>query len=182
MIVNKTQLSKIFGVSQKLISDWHAIPNFPVVSTGGVGRGKGNQYETKAVLEWYVNREMNKKLGGNQAAGDGLSGEAQQKAYDLNVERARLAAAQADSAEIKRDLDAKAVLPADEVLGAWAKAYSTLRGKLRAIGVRVAKQTQAMNDPKQIQLITNRMIDEVLADLASYDGGTQLEDADDELV
>jgi len=182
MIVNKTELSKIFGVSQKVISEWHAVPNFPVISTGGVGRGKGNQYETKQVLEWYVNREMNKKLGGNQAAADGMSTESQQKAYDLNVERARLAAAQADKAEIDRDLAAGSVLPTDDVLAAWAKAFSMLRGKFRSVGVRIAKQTQAVNDAQKIQLIANRLIDEVLGDVASYDGGTKLEDTDDELV
>jgi len=176
MIANKTQLSKILGVAQKTIGEWHKIPNFPVKSTGQVGRGKGNEYDTKQVIQWFVNREVDKLLGGNQGAADGMDGEERTAVLDLNTERARLAAAQADKAEIEAEIAKGTIVRTDEMVAAWAGHFSALKGKLRAVCVRIAQRAQNMREPKKIELMTRSLIDEILRDHSDVTGSTEMED------
>lgn len=176
MIVNKTELSKFLGVAQKTISEWHTIPNFPVKSIGQVGRGKGNQYESKAVIQWMVQREVDRMLGGNQAASTGMSSEDRGRALDLNMERARLAAAQADKAEIDAELAKGTIVKTDDMVAAWSSHFSSLKGKLRSSCVRIARRAQSMRDATKIETMMRRMIDEILRDHEDADAVDEMKD------
>lgn len=58
MHVNKKELSSIFGVSERTLTQWQK-QGLPVEKQGG--RGQSNTYETVDVIKWYNARETSPK-------------------------------------------------------------------------------------------------------------------------
>lgn len=57
MIVNKTQLAEIHGVTDRTVTDWQKA-GMPVRALGGPGRGHENQYDVAACIEWRIQRAL----------------------------------------------------------------------------------------------------------------------------
>lgn len=54
-IVNKKQLSDIVGKSERTLTEWDS-QGMPIQHKGG--RGRSNEYDTAAVIEWMIQRAM----------------------------------------------------------------------------------------------------------------------------
>lgn len=59
MHVNKVDLSSILGRDPKTLTALQKEPNFPILAIGG--RGKANTYDTAAVINWLIQRELAKQ-------------------------------------------------------------------------------------------------------------------------
>jgi len=58
MKVNKAQLADVLGVSEKTLTEWQKEdPPLPMLNQAG-RRGQSNEYETRPVIEWLVQRRM----------------------------------------------------------------------------------------------------------------------------
>ncbi len=56
--VTRSELAKIFGVTERTISAWGQDESFPVTRIGAIK--KRLQFDTKEVIDWYVQREVAK--------------------------------------------------------------------------------------------------------------------------
>lgn len=56
MLVNKRQLSEILGISERSLTDWQK-EGMPVAGYAE-NRGQANEYDTRAVIGWLVQREI----------------------------------------------------------------------------------------------------------------------------
>ncbi len=54
--VNKRGLSEILGVSERTLTEWQK-EGMPIMASAEL-RGQENQYDTEAVVKWYVQREL----------------------------------------------------------------------------------------------------------------------------
>jgi terminase small subunit / prophage DNA-packing protein len=96
-IVNQTELSEIFGVSDVTIWEWQQ-QGLPVLERGG--RGKSNRYDTSEVHGWIVQRELAR-------AGKGES------------QRDREARLRGDMIELELAEKRGTLVPADQVGPVW---------------------------------------------------------------
>lgn len=55
-LVNKRELAQILGVSERTLTEWQR-DGLPIVINAG--RGASNQYDTAAVIQWRIAREIN---------------------------------------------------------------------------------------------------------------------------
>ena len=59
MIVDTKHLAEFFGVTEKTINVW-AREGMPALVLGEGGRGNKNEYDSKAVIDWYTSRLTSK--------------------------------------------------------------------------------------------------------------------------
>lgn len=118
MIVGKKQLAEFFGVTLRTISEWQSNDTFPILRRNA-GRG-GNQYETKDVLEWYVQYRIDSD------------------SHSLMRERARLAALQADAQELRNAEARQELIPAALALHEFRTVLKTISSRMAGVGVQVA--------------------------------------------
>lgn len=107
-IVLKTELSAIMGVTPKTIGIWQAegMPHTQATSTG-----KGNLYNTAEIIAWYVRRQTKSGL-------------------DVNEERAKLAEAQTEAANL-RNLERKGeLIPLEDAIEVAGRAAGAIRQKI----------------------------------------------------
>lgn len=112
MIVNKSQLASFFDVSVRTITAWQS-QGCPVVSGDRAGgRGGENIYSTKAVIDWFCQRETDLE---NEVIRKELK-ELQERDEvglvpgTIDYERHRLTRAQADGQELKNAKEAAEVV------------------------------------------------------------------------
>lgn len=114
MIVNKTELSKIIGKTNKTLTQWQKLdPPLPVLKKA-TKKGKSNEYDTVEVIAWMTARN-NKKL-------------------DLNEERTRLTKLQADYKELEIKQTKGQLLPVEVMTMIWKKII--VSAKNRILGIR----------------------------------------------
>jgi len=58
MLVNKKELAAILGKSERTLTQWQKLPNFPIVRDSS--RGQSNEYDTEKVIAWLVRVELEK--------------------------------------------------------------------------------------------------------------------------
>ncbi|WP_250589615.1 terminase small subunit [Neisseria subflava] len=56
MLVNKRELSEILGITERSLTEWQK-EGLPVASFADL-RGQANEYDTKAVIGWLIQREL----------------------------------------------------------------------------------------------------------------------------
>ena len=81
MHVNKRQLADVIGHSERQISHWQKTEALPVLQVGG--RGQSHTYDTVAVIQWVINREIAQRIGGQDADGENSG-------FDKDVELGRV--------------------------------------------------------------------------------------------
>lgn len=117
-LVTSAELARIFGVSDSTIANWRRA-GMPCEEKGR--RGQTSRYDTVACINWWGTR---------------LAGE--DKALDLNLERARLAHHQANKTQVEESLLKGELVRTLDVIEVWSALYSSARAKLLALPRKLA--------------------------------------------
>ena len=157
-MVNKTDLSEIVGISQRSLTTWQK-NGMPIAVDGT--RGSENLYDTKEVIDWMIQREIERRISDH--------GGSETDFYDLEMERARLTYHQANIASLDQKIKEGKLIPADVVEGAWVDFVAAFRAKVLSVPTKAAHQFIGLNDLAQIQDVLKEHLYEALAELADYD-------------
>ena len=144
--VNQKELADICGKSVTAVQKWQDDDTFPIVKRGA--KGQQSIYDTAAVINWLLTRQAEKK----------------QSEYD--IERTRLARAQADKTEMEVafldgvSIDARDIEPAMLSMALHIRnGFLNLSGKLAP---RLAQEEKQ----EDVQKILQSEIDDILSVLA----------------
>lgn len=151
--VNKTELAKILGVTQKTLTEWQA-EDPPMPMTKGKSTRAGNTYDTAKVIAWMIERQIGKRLGS-----DGHD------KLDAAYEKARKDKEAADKLALENRVRRGELLEAAEVLARYGQLVHAARTKLRSIGSKLAKRVEGLPALK-IRAEIDREIDEALTELS----------------
>ena len=145
MIVNKTELSEIFGVSQTTLTEWQKA-GMPYKK--GANTSAGNTYNTAACIAWRRDSLL--------SADD----------HGLYRERARLTKEQADAKAMDNAANREGMLKADDVDEVWKRECKRIRTRLLAIGPKVAPLMIGVMTPNEAQRIIETIVHETLTELS----------------
>ena len=156
--VNKTELSEIIGVSQRTLTTWQK-NGMPIAMDGT--RGTENLYDTEEVIQWMIQREIQRRIADH--GGD------EDQWFDYEKERARLTHHQANIAALDEQVKEGRLIPAEVVQGAWDDFVAAFRAKTLSIPTKTAHHFITLSDLNQIQDCLKEHLNEALAELADYD-------------
>lgn len=135
MQVEKKMLMEYYNVSAKTIDDW-VRAGMPILFKAGKGSGKQNAYESDAVHNWLVKREVKRELEKY------LPAEADDpdtpRGSPLEKEKVRKTKAEADLAEHKVKIAEGEVVPADKVEATWSQIVGDFRQAVLQLPLRLA--------------------------------------------
>lgn len=163
-IVNRADMAAIIGVVPNTITEW-VRRGCPVLERGSHGREY--QFDTAAVIQWRMDCLQSEMM------------EREGAAPDFDRDRARKMQADADLAEIERDLARGKVIERREVLAAVTSEYATVRTRLGSLPGLIAPRV----DPDravEIQGVIAGIVDDVLLELsadAKWPSEDELEDS-----
>lgn len=152
MLVNKRELSDILGISERSLTEWQK-EGLPVASYAD-SRGQANEYDTKNVIAWLIEREVAK----------------------LNKEkpRDRLDRLKADAIELDIKERTGELAPAALFERAWGDHILAARTEFLTMPEVLASELSALSgcqiDPDVIQIHINRALEK----LSNY--GTENDD------
>lgn len=161
--VNRADLAAIFGVVPNTVTEW-VRKGCPVLSRGSHGREY--QFDTAAVIKWRMD-----------GLKEGLSKSDGREKPNFEIDRARKMQADADIAEVERDLARGSVVRISEVEDAVRAEYAVVRTRLGSLPGRLAPKV----DPDravEIQPLIAEMVDEVLLELSADDRYAEQADGD----
>lgn len=154
MIVNKTQLTNIFGVTLRTIQNWQN-EGLPSLTEGQ--QGTPNQYNTGDCIKWYVEREIDRRF---KRSGDDK--------LDSDAELARLRHHQADKTEMEAALLKGTLLRADEVMTNLVEQDRKVASAILALPTRLAQVAIATDDIKEIEKACHEEVERALLNLSSF--------------
>ncbi len=131
LILTKKEMAAALNRTEQAITVWQN-QGMPYTRAAP---GKANKYDFGKVLQWCLD---------NGKVKPGVTAD-----YDLDKERARLAAAQANKAELELAKLQGELIPTDIVSRAWQKLCLEMRAKVLAIPVKAAPKVVLMKDPKE---------------------------------
>lgn len=138
MIVNRTELAEILGVSMPTITSWLG-DGLPYVSGGG--KGKPWTFETADVLPWWAEHKFRRPRNA-PAATDPFTDPADMPESFDEAERRKMVA-NADKAELELAKAAGRVVEIEDVAGAIAEMHVRVRTRLLGIGNKVRVRVNA---------------------------------------
>lgn len=162
MIVNKSTLAKIFGVSANTAGKWmgEGCPHSKA--------GHGVEFETVEVLEWmYGERPTLNVVKNRQVSGP----EVEKEYYDPEQEKARADKERADKLALENELRRGELVRADDVEQEWVKVLMAIRSAVLALPSNVAEELAMLESARQVK---KRLTDEahaILEELSEDDGG-----------
>lgn len=160
MIVNKRQLADIFGVAEETLTQWQK-QGMPILLQR---KGQqGNQYETKAVIEWINARRAS-----------------DEPPTDYDTERTRKVKLEADILALEKAKIEGKLIPADKAETAWVKLTSAFRAKLLSIPNKYAPILAAQTGFIEIEQTLNDAIYRALNELSDSDLAERITDQFDE--
>lgn len=146
-IVNKRELAKILGKSERALTEWQK-EGMPIASSGA--RGQANRYDTQKVIEWLIKR-------------------ASDQSSKMDAAKLRLTIAQAEKAELEVKEMHGELIAVDDMKMMWSNVLAAFRAKVLSIPSRLTPQLTHLNDPKKIDKIIKETLFEALNELAEYD-------------
>jgi len=149
-IVNQREMADILDVSAKSVSLWQR-EGLPIALE--TENGLENQYDTGAVIRWWVAREVAKAP--RTTTEDGES------------QRDRLARVQADKIELEIAKERRQLIPAEEIEPAWIEMVAAAREALLTVPPRIAPLLAQMDGMDAMRDLLEEQIEEVLQKLAS---------------
>jgi phage terminase Nu1 subunit (DNA packaging protein) len=149
--VNRADMAAIIGVVPNTITEW-VRRGCPVLERGSHGREY--QFDTAAVIQWRMDC-----LQAEMMERDGA-------APDFDRDRARKMQADADLAEIERDLARGRVIERREVLDAVTSEYATVRSRLGSLPGLIAPRVDPVR-AVEVQGIVAGIVDDVLQELSA---------------
>lgn len=144
--VNKAELSELFGISQRSLTEWQD-DGMPILAKGD--RGESNQYDVPACIRWWIAREVGK--------------------VSEETPRDRLARLQADRIEMEIAEARRELIPAGEIGPAWASMVVAARQEMLTVAETVAPDCVGLDDPDPIRVLIQDAIEEALSRLAESD-------------
>lgn len=154
--VNQSELVQILDVSERTLYRWQN-EGMPVKMRGA--NGLSNQYDSRAVIDWMIQREINRRV---------INGEDGQ-CFDLDAERARLTYHQANIASLDEQVKEGRLIPTEIVKTAWADLVMAFRSKILSIPTKAAHHFLNLCELTQIQACLKYHLYEALNELAAYD-------------
>jgi terminase small subunit / prophage DNA-packing protein len=142
-IVNKTELSEIFGVALQTIYTYQK-EGMPCEKEGS--KGVEAQYDTALCIDWFANKRHLK--------------------IDYNRERARLTKLQADKVQMEIDLANGMTVLVPDIKEKLEKSLGELKSQLLALPSILTPSLSGLTDEGKIQEILTTKIKEVLIDVA----------------
>lgn len=146
-IVNQRELAEILDVSAKSVSLWQR-EGLPIALE--TDNGVENQYDTGAVIRWYVAREVTK--GANE------------------TEKDRLNRLQGDKIELEIAEKRRELIPASEIEPAWVGMILAAREALLSIPDRIAPLLAHLDGVDAMRDLLSEQIEDALLKLAATDG------------
>jgi len=151
---NQREAAECAGVTERTLRHWNDLLNPPPCTPGR--RGKPAAYPAQAFISWLVDFRIAALVE------DGDTG----AALDLETERTRLTAAQADRQELALQREKGSLIPADLVLSTWQALVANARAKLLHLPTRVAPEVVAATSLPEIQEAVRKLVYEALNELA----------------
>lgn len=145
-IVNKRELAQILGVSERTLTEWQR-EGLPMVVNSG--RGAANQYDTAAVIQWRVAREVN-----------GAEKESQKDRLD------RL---RGDQIERQMAVESRELIPAAEIEPALAQFISDAVALITGIPDKYAPIVEAAGTLDGQHAALEEAVEEIRQMLGSYE-------------
>ena len=157
MLVDTTELAKIFGVSTQTVYNWakDGCPHAKLDETKGGGAASAFRFETKEVARW---REKRVLASANAKSGDTLTKEEAQR---------RKLSAEAAMAELELAKKCGEVVELNEIERKLSDQFAQLRSSLRKIPERCVIRLVGETDERRIKKIILEEVDgalELLAD------------------
>lgn len=159
MIVNKTELSKIIGKTNKTLTQWQKLdPPLPMLEKAAK-KGESNKYETVEVIAWMTARN-NKQL-------------------DYNEERTRLTKLQADYKDLEVKQTKGELLPVEVMTMIWKKIIVSAKNRILGIrsdvkmknpkiSVEVLDVIQAVCKEALNELSNSKLPDDIIRSMGKY--------------
>lgn len=154
-LVNKQELSEILGKSERTLTTWQK-NGLPIALDGG--RGAQNQYDTEAVIDWLINREISK-----------LTIDDEGRIHDYEAERARLTHHQANKTALEEEVLKGSLLKAELVDRVWGDMISAFRAKMLSLPTKTAAQLINESDIAVIESVLREQVYEALTELSDYE-------------
>lgn len=151
-LVNRTELSLIFGKSVTTIDQWIR-QGMPYIEKGS--KGVGWLFDTSKAITWREN-----KLREEASSPERI---------ELDEAKRRKMAAEAAILEIELQSKRRAVLPREEVEQSLTHTFITLKQRLRTIPERVAPQIINEKDEQSVRELLLIEIDDALLELSQLD-------------
>ena len=140
--LKQIDIAALFGVTDRTIRNWDA-EGLP-----GKGENRDRRYDWAVVLPWYVARVSGSKPGGEPA-----------------TDKARRENAEADIAEMDRDLKAGTLVNAEDMRQAEVEVFTRLRTNLEGFTPRLVDRLEAGVTPREKLAIGQREMAATLRDL-----------------
>lgn len=142
LLLPKRLLAKAFGISTAALDRWDIKPHKK--------RGRESLYYLPDVIKWRLNRDT-------------------KEALDLNVERARLAKAQADRTEFDLKISRGEYVNKDEAGGLLETVVMAIRAKLLSLPTKTAPLVTGVKKLPEARDILDGATHEILAELSGLD-------------
>lgn len=138
-IVNRNEFADLVGKSAKWVGEWikDGMP-----AEGGGGRGKPVMIDTVKAIDWLINREIKKQVGGEDEDDD-----RKPRAGTKDGEELLTAIAKRRKAVVEADKAEESVIDLEDA-GQFLYAISTLFGnELNGLGARLAPEVAPIDEP-----------------------------------
>lgn len=153
-IVNKKELSEIFGKSEVTLTTWQK-NGLPIKREAQ--RGASHQYDTEDCINWLIRREIGKLTVGD----DGT-------VHDYEAERARLTHHQANKTQLEEEVLKGTLIPAEKVEQVQGDMVSSFRAKILAIPTKAAHAVIGLEDLNEAKETLKEFLYEALNELADF--------------
>lgn len=157
-LVNKKQLAEIVGKTERTLSAWQK-QGLPI-SKEAKGRGAAHEYDTKEVIDWMINQEIDKRVKKHGSINE---------LYDYEIERARLTHHQANKAALEEKVLHGELIPTDEVIRVQGNMVSAFRARSLSIPTKAAHSLLGVTDLNEGKAILKQFVYEALDELADFD-------------
>lgn len=155
--VNKSQLEEILGVSHVTLTEWQE-QGLPI-EVRAERKGQSHTYETKQVIDWMIQRELN-------------------KANAKETARDRLARMQGDMVELDLLTKRGLLVPVEQIEPAWTSMVAAAKSYLRQEPDRLTHLLNTMESVDAKRDLLAETFDEFLRKLSTYDPSADDDSAD----
>lgn len=176
MILNRTELADVLGVSMPTITAWMG-DGMPYVDGGG--KGKPFRFDSLACIEWWAENKRRRKPSPGPANDPFAEPGDVPESYD-EADRRKMVA-NADKAELELAKAAGKVVEIEDVAAAVADMHVKVRTRLLGLGnkVRVRVSAYLNGDKRAVEEVVST-VEEAVADAMAEIKDDPFDDGDDD--
>ena len=154
-LVNREELAAILGKNAGTITEWLRLGLPRVAASAG---RSGDTYDTEAVIEWMVQREVRKLMVGENG-----------ELINFEMERARLTKEQADKVAMDNAIKRGDLMSASDVAKHWAGIIVNAKTRLLSIPTKAAPMVMGVKSLPVAREVIERFVMEALNELVAAD-------------